>query len=200
MFVWTAIYIESQLEDLRKEVLRLAEEKNVRCPLNFLPLHVSLKISFDIPEERVEECVSSLCALFRKTRPFTMEAEDVEFKPGIIWIKMKENEALRDIHARLDALVEEKFGIAPHEFDRSFIYHCTLLFDEDENLRRIYPDIREIKVPAKLNARSFLIGISEDGMPGTFRVYKHSHLGEEFSVRDQWEEFDKDSQKDSENQ
>lgn len=200
MFVWTAIYIESQLEDLRREVLRLAEEKNVRCPLNFLPLHVSLKISFDIPEERVEECVSSLCALFRKTRPFTIEAEDVEFKPGIIWIKMKENDALSDIHARLDAMIEEKFGIAPHEFDRAFIYHCTLLFDVDENLRRIYPAIRELKIPAKLNARSFLIGISEDGMPGTFRVYKHSHLGEELSVRDQWEDFDKDSPKNRDDQ
>ena len=60
MFVWTAIYIEKQLEDLRDAVLGIADDNQVRCPLKFLPLHVSLKISFDIPEDRVEECVKAL--------------------------------------------------------------------------------------------------------------------------------------------
>ena len=200
MFVWTAIYIESQLEDLRDSVLRISEENGVRCPLKFLPLHVSLKISFDVPRKRLDECIDAICEYYRTVGPFTMEVEGFELNPGIIWVRMKENQRLAEIHAKLDEIVEKQFGIAPHEFDKAFIYHCTLLTDETEKLRTVMPLVENLPCPSKLYARSFLIGISEDGLPGTFMVYKHSHLGSEFSVREQWEEFDKDSPKNRDDQ
>ena len=190
MFVWTAIYIEKQLEDLRDAVLGIADDNQIRCPLKFLPLHVSLKISFDIPENRVEECVKALCDYYRTVGPFSMDVEGYELNPGIIWIKMKENDRLREIHERLDSMIEKDFGVARHEFDKSFIYHCTLLTDETEKLQTVYDLIKKTPCPTKIYARSFLIGLSEDGLPGTFRVYRHSHLGSEVSVRDQWEAFD----------
>ena len=44
MYFWTALYIEDNLEEVRDQSIRISEETGVKCPLKFLPLHVSLKI------------------------------------------------------------------------------------------------------------------------------------------------------------
>ena len=48
MNVWTALYIEDELEELRDRAIGIGEELGVKCPLTILPLHISLKISFEI--------------------------------------------------------------------------------------------------------------------------------------------------------
>ena len=190
MFVWTALYIEDQLEDLRDLAIGIGEDFGVKCPMKVLPMHVSLKISFNIPDQRLDECVEALCSYYSKVGPFSIEPEGFEKNPGIVWLKMKDNERLLKIHSDLDEMVQKDFGVEPHEFDRSFIYHSTMFFDERGPLSEALEALSKYHLPKKILVREFLIGTSESGRPETYSVYKHSRLGNEVSIKDEWNAFD----------
>ena len=64
MYVWTALYIEDELEEVRDRAIGIGEDLKVKCPLTILPLHISLKISFQIEDGRLDECVGVLCDYF----------------------------------------------------------------------------------------------------------------------------------------
>ena len=189
MYFWTALYIEDSLEEVRDQSIRISEQTGVKCPLTFLPLHVSLKISFQIDKSRQEECTAMLKNYFSSIGPFSIEVEGYEHARRVIWIKIRENQRLAEIHRHLDEMVEAKFGVKPDELDLSFIFHCTLFFDEDEKLDVAMPLISKIPLPSKILAREFLIGASEDGLPGTYSILSHSHLGPEVDVKEQWDKF-----------
>ena len=131
MYVWTALYIEDELEEVRDRAIGIGEDMGVKCPLTILPLHISLKISFQIDDDLLDECVSVLCDYFSTQGPFSVEVEGYEHASGVVWIRMKENARLAEIHSHLDELMMDRFGAKPHAFDLSFIYHATLFFDED---------------------------------------------------------------------
>lgn len=189
MYFWTALYIEDNLEEVRDQSIRISEETGVKCPLKFLPLHVSLKISFQIERERQEECMSMLKEYFSTIGPFSLDVEGYEHEHGVIWIRFKENQRLMEIHRHLDEMIETFFGVKPNELDAVFIYHCTLFMDEDSKLDETMPLISKIPLPSKMLAREFLIGASEDGLPGTYSILSHSHLGPEVDVKEQWDKF-----------
>ena len=71
MYVWTALYIEDELEEVRDRAIGIGEDLGVKCPLTILPLHISLKISFQIEDDRLDECVSVLCDYFSTQGPFS---------------------------------------------------------------------------------------------------------------------------------
>ena len=190
MYVWTALYIEDELEEVRDRAIGIGEDLGVKCPLTILPLHISLKISFQIEDSRLDECVSVLCDYFSTQGPFSVEVEGYEHSPGVIWIRMKENARLAEIHRHLDDLMMARFGAKPHEFDLSFIYHATVFFDEDSKLEPAFDSIKTVPLPGKIHARDFLIGTSETGKPGTYSVYRHSHLGSSVDVKEQWEKLE----------
>ena len=190
MSVWTALYIEDELEEVRDRAIGIGEDMDVKCPLTILPLHISLKISFEVDDNRLDECVSVLCDYFSSLGPFSVEVEGYEHSQGVIWIRMKENSRLNEIHSRLDEMMMSRFGAKPHEFDLSFIYHATVFFDEDSKLKTASEKIRTVPLPGKIHARDFLIGTSTTGKPGTYSVYRHSHLGTSVDVQKQWKELE----------
>lgn len=190
MYVWTALYIEDELEEVRDRAIGIGEDMGVKCPLTILPLHISLKISFEVEDSRLDECVSVLCDYFSSLGPFSMEVEGYEHSQGVVWIRMKENARLSEIHSRLDEMMMSQFGAKPHEFDLSFIYHATVFFDEDSKLEPAFEKIKTVPLPGKIHARDFLIGTSMTGKPGTYSVYRHSHLGASVDVQKQWKELE----------
>ena len=189
VYFWTALYIEDNLEEVRDQSIRISEETGVKCPLKFLPLHVSLKISFQIEKERQNECMDMLKEYFSTIGPFSLDVEGYEHENRVIWIRFKENQRLQEIHKHLDDMIETFFGVKPNELDSVFIYHCTLFMDEDDKLDVAMPLISKIPLPSKILAREFLIGASEDGLPGTYSILSHSHLGPEVDVKEQWDKF-----------
>ena len=190
MYVWTALYIEDELEEVRDRAIGIGEDTGVKCPLTILPLHISLKISFQIEDSRLDECVSCLCDCFSTIGPFSVEVEGYEHSQGVVWIRMKENARLAEIHSHLDEMMMARFGAKPHEFDLSFIYHATVFFDEDSKLEPAFEKIKTVPLQGKIHARDFLIGTSETGKPGTYSVYRHSHLGSSVDVKEQWEKLE----------
>lgn len=194
MFFWTALYIEDNLEEVRDQAIRIGERTGAKCPVLFLPLHVSLKISFNIDESRSEECLNLLKVYFSKIGPFNLDVIGYEHAKGIIWIRFAENQRLAEIHGGLDDLILKTFGVRPHEFDLRFIYHCTLFMDDDDRLIPAMEQITKVPLPSRILAREFLIGASEDGLPGTYSVLSHSKLGPEVDVKEQWDKFREDTE------
>ncbi len=172
MFIWTAIDVDYDLKE-QKEIIKGIEreidfkESNV----SLLPLHISLKISTEIKD--IDELIirNDLENYYKSINSFEIELDKIELNNSIVWIKMKENNYLKEIHENLCLLFNDKYGIEPYEFDKSFIYHTTLFLDSDlEKVNAAYLKIKNMALPKKIIAKSFIIGSSQSGNIGTYKV------------------------------
>lgn len=177
VWVWTAIDVDNQLSEIKanaKEIERQVKfaESNIT-----LPLHVSLKISAWVANDEFAAVVDDLSALFESVAPFEIETGKIELHDTICWIRMQENARLEHLHAALNSLLGEKYGVPLHRFDKCFIYHCTLFLDNDaEKVKNAFGRISAV-VPAKLAANKFVIGCSPNGEIGTYKVLKEITVG-----------------------
>ena len=171
MHLWSAADITGALEDIRQRALLENTQIGLSEVAFLLPAHVSLKISFQVPNDRAGDVMAEMEGIFRETHAFEIRVKGLDRTPGILWIAMEGNDPLCSLHERMVALAE-KYGAAPHPFDRQFFYHSTLfLSDEQEKLSRMEQALRGIPLPKKITADGFLIGGSETGKPGEYRVF-----------------------------
>ena len=60
-----------------------------------------------------------------------------------------------------------------HEYDLDFIVHTTLFMDDDKEKINIARQLLgDLNLPETLVANTFVIGTSETGENGTYRVFK----------------------------
>ena len=86
---------------------------------------------------------------------------------------------LRGLHEKMVDLAR-RYGAAPHIFDGDFRYHSTLfLGDDEEKLSRMEEKIKDIPLPQIIRAEAFLIGGSETGKPGEYRLFRRITAGNE---------------------
>lgn len=168
MYLWVAVDLEDQLQELRKELDRVECLICSNDPALTLPLHTSLKISFEVDDKYANEVRCAVREYFSTLKSFRIAPERVESMGNLTWIRMKESRELCGIHSELDLLMERKFGVPRHVFDRDFIFHATLFaataparFEKILNLP---------KLPEFITARSFIIGSSRSGEAGTYSV------------------------------
>jgi hypothetical protein len=70
-------------------------------------------------------------------------------------------------------MLKDKYGIPLHEYDLDFIFHTTLFMDGDkEKINAAHTLLGDLNLPETLEANTFVIGKSETGENGTYRVYK----------------------------
>ncbi|MBQ4074810.1 MAG: 2'-5' RNA ligase family protein [Clostridia bacterium] len=171
MHLWTAVDLTGKLDGIRKKALWENQQIGLTEVAFTLPAHVSLKISFSLPDEICPQAIGEAAEIFRACPAFEIGVKGLDRTPSILWIAMEENDPLRALHERMVALAE-KYGAAPHPFDRQFFYHSTLfLSDDQERLSRMEEALRDIPLPEKITADAFLIGGSETGKPGEYRVF-----------------------------
>ena len=170
MFIWTAIDVNKQLCDIRKRITELPYAPN---PCLTLPLHVSLKISFEV-EDRISDVVIQAIAEYLSSQsPFLLRTHEIECYTRVTWISIHPSMMLEDLHHGLDHIMESCFGIQPHEFDRAFRYHASLYYaDDGKHVQEAYQILKDISVPEQLLADTFVIGVSESGVAGTYHVIK----------------------------
>lgn len=190
MLVLAAILIENQLKELREHALKIGEQMGVKCPLKVLPMHVSLKKGIEIDQPRLESCVDEICALYSKTDPFPVEVEGLELSDGIVWLRLKENKILSDLHSALVDLSKKEFGIEPNELDSVFKFHSTIFMDKAKDLGPAFEELKQVNLPQKITVRHFMIGTSENGKPEGYSVFKHFSLGPDISIKEEWERFE----------
>lgn len=170
MFVWIGCKLPWDFEqEIRTRCLELNRGIGLDTAAFSLPQHISLKISFETkqPDAVLEE----LTAWLGEQKPFFVHVQNPEQAGNILWLPFSENSNLKRLHAELDRRLEEKFGVAQHPFDKAFLFHSTLFMDEDaekiavmRHLLLDYPMERELQVD------TFLLGLSETGKAGSYRV------------------------------
>ncbi|MBO4872754.1 MAG: 2'-5' RNA ligase family protein [Lachnospiraceae bacterium] len=173
MYIWIGIDVDEQVENIREkvreqEILRGIVKSNLT-----LPFHISLKMSFPMEEERAAAVMDAAEAYLRTFRPFDIPVAGIEYHTTIAWIRMRENPVLDRIHDGLDAMLAERFGVGQHEYDKDYLFHTTLFMEDDAGrVRQGYEAVKDEPLPAVLTADTFLIGASETGALGSYRVIR----------------------------
>ncbi len=171
MYLWLAIDVNGQLRQLRDEAEQCAKRLHSQNPALTLPLHVSLRISFFLDDTVWEAAVRRIERYYATLRPFSMEAQGIEKYGEVVWLKITENPALSKIHQELVALLFKEYGVLPHAFDKAFLYHASLFMDPDPaRLDAAYALLRKMPYPEHLTADRLLIGCSQTGRAGEYRV------------------------------
>ena len=173
MFVWVGINVEEQLKETRMAVDRVFERidiSNVTCQL---PLHISLKISFEIKNELFDSVLNDIIDIYNAQKPFEIKVKGIEKHENIMWIRMYSNEDLEALATSLNVMLRDKYGVPLHEYDLDFIFHTTLFMDDDaEKINAAHNLLGNVCLPETLIANTFVIGKSETGENGTYMVYK----------------------------
>lgn len=173
MYLWTAIDVDEQLADVKKEAKKIEKVVDFTDSNITLPMHISLKISCPIAEEQYEEAVREVMTILKKPGPFEVRTKGIELHDTICWLAMEENTCLRKLHEELDRLFLEKFNVPRHRYDLDFQFHSTLFLDRDsKKVKEAFLRIKDIQIPPVLEVKNFLIGMSPEGKIGTYRVIK----------------------------
>ena len=171
MYLWVGIDVDEQLHKV-KSLAQKAEKQIGFEHSNFtLPLHISLKISFQISDIDYDQIVQDIAEIYHNTKPFSISVKGLEVYDNIAWIRMNGCEALNMLHDRLNTMLLEKYHIPLHEYDLDYKFHTTLFMDD--NVQKVdwaYQQVKDTELPTTLHANCFLIGSSPTGQLGTFSV------------------------------
>lgn len=173
MFVWVGINVEEQLKEVRRAVDGVFEKidiSNVTCQL---PLHISLKISFEIENSLFVSVLEDIESIYNSFEPFEIMINGIEKHENIEWIRMYSNEKIESLATSLNMMLKEKYGVPLHEYDLDFIFHTTLFMDDDaQKISLAHELLGNPELPQRLIANRFVIGKSDTGKNGSYRIYK----------------------------
>lgn len=176
MYIWIGVKLPEEFETtIRSRCLPLGQELGLDLSGFTLPQHISLKISFQA-ESRYEEILAFVEDLMGKEFAFYVNPETPRRQGNILWLPFHANGHLRHLHELLDAQLQSRFDIGQHPFDREFFFHSTLLMGEAAPLSRAEAALANLSLPEKLEIDTVLLGISETGESGTYRVVRQFPL------------------------
>ena len=174
MYVWIGCDINPKFIEYREKVKELNADLNLSEFALNLPQHISLKITFEMEEALAKHCIKDIVEHLKTAKPFTARVEKLELhdderrNDGIIWLRMEENEQFKELHKELDEIAIS-YAVKPHALDKQFIFHSTILMDEDkEKLAVMFERLKDIPYPEELKINTFLVGHSDDNI--TFKV------------------------------
>ena len=172
MFVWIGCALpQTFAAPLRSRCLALNEALGLDVSGFTLPQHISLKISFDAGD-RYPEILDAVEALLRRETPFAVSPQKIQQQGGILWLSFRESGTLQALHELLDQQLRTRFGIGQHPFDRDFRFHSTLFLGAPERVALAADALGEYPLPTQLPIDTFLLGLSESGKSGTYRVVR----------------------------
>ena len=171
MYIWTGIIVEGQLDEVKTASIE-AEKKLHLQPLFGFPMHVSVKISFFVPNDKTNEVVDFLTEYFSSLKPFSVPVKAIELEDTIVWVRMKECDELKKIQSDMNRLLGEKFGVPVHEYDTDFKFHSTLCMADEKVAEAFYNEVKNAPVPMFLKAEKAGIAISEEWKPFGFKIIK----------------------------
>ncbi len=173
MFIWFGADVDGQLGYIREAAKAIEDELGIGTPGYALPMHISLKMSFEADGERAEAIIRDGEAYFSSLVPFEIGVKGMELDGPIAWIRMGENDDLRSIHDGLCDMLVAKYGIVLHEYDLDYKFHSTLFMNGDaDKVAAAYDRIKDTPIPEKLRIDKYVIGTSPRGELGTYTVIK----------------------------
>jgi 2'-5' RNA ligase len=172
MYIWIACDLSDGLAEIREKCTEFNRDLQLSEVAFSLPQHISLKISFDVDDAISDSVIETVKSYLSAQKSFSVFAPVPEMMTGILWLRFSESESLTRLHGDLDELLSSHFGVPRHEYDRSFKFHSTLFMDDGGDLSEMYRRVSSLTMPSELVVDSFLIGISESGRAGDYRVYR----------------------------
>ncbi len=173
MYVWLGIDLDSQLQQFKNNVCDVKGKVGLPQENANFPMHLSLKISFQIDDELFPRLAKDLCAYYKRLRPFDVEVAQMECHPNISWILYKPCQRLMDISIHLNDFLLANYGVPLHEYDTDFKYHTTLFMDDDgQKVATAYDMVKNLPLPQKVKVNTFCVGTSSSGELYTYQVCK----------------------------
>ena len=171
MFIWVGCDINPKFIEYREKVKEFNADLNLNKTALNLPQHISLKITFEMDDEIAKRCIKDIIDLLKSTKPFMAKVEQLEMhEGGILWLRIQENEQFKALHNELDEIAIS-YAVKQHAFDKQFIYHSTVIMDEnEEKLAAMFEKLKDIPYPEELKINTFLVGTSEDNV--NFKVVR----------------------------
>ncbi len=178
MYIWVGADVDGQLSKI-KEITRKTEDEIGFAHSNFtLPLHISLKMSFCVDDDISGAAIDSIAELYDSFGRFEVTVKGIEHFGNIVWIRMCESEELNLIHDRLNGMLSEKYGVGLHPYDCDYMFHTTLFMDDDgQKVGAAYFRVKDAPLPEKLTIDKLVIGTSQSGDLGTYKVIRSCELG-----------------------
>lgn len=177
MYIWIGCKLPEEFERQVRALVTAHGEGLVLDHSGFsLPQHISLKISFEAGD-RWEEILDAVEQILRQEGDIRAVPGGIEQQGNILWVTFRENSQLRRLHNLLDRALRKEFGIPQHLFDKAFRFHSTLCLGQPEALRQLLQRLADPALPEELEVDEFLLGISESGKSGTYRVVRRIPAG-----------------------
>lgn len=170
MYLWVGINVDSQLENIGKRVREIEEKLGYKNFCYTLPMHISLKISFPVSDEKSELIICDIKEIYKRQKPFEIEVDGVEYHGGIAWVRMKGSSELISLSNELNGMLLNRYSIPLHEYDTDYKFHSTLFMGKDSEIKEEFSMLGNINIPEKLIVNRFVIGISDSGELGTYSV------------------------------
>ena len=178
MYIWVGIDVDDAFADLRKKAVEVEKLLGCEHSCYTLPMHVSLKMSFEVTNDRFDEIADSILRYFSTLRPLEVFNPRVENAGNIVWVRYDENKYLCQIKDQLNAMLRDKHGIPMHEYDSDYLFHTTVfMFDTEDKNAQGYRQIANVKLPKKVALNKFVVGSSPNGELGTYSVIKGIFVG-----------------------
>lgn len=194
MYICFALLLPHQIQnEIRKTILQLSLKYPMDLVASLLPQHISLKISFKLPEiERIEKYFDEFAKEINRFSVNFLKVDLLEFekdgkKKGLLWLDVEENQILRVLHEKLNRELKEKFDIGLASYDGDgYHFHSTLFHDglKDvpfEAYEQVYSELKDInyRMSADINEIAmFISNHDEEILGGTFITYKVLKLKE----------------------
>lgn len=175
MHIFIGIDVDEYFVQLGKEVKKINRLLGFRD--STLPLHISLKYVFPIDDDKCSCVLEDVRSFFHNKKQFLIEANKIENVGNIVWLRLKNNDLIDNIHMELVTLLKDKYNIIPHAYDNDYIFHITLFMDDDKELiDKSYQMIKDFKIPNTFQAKKIAIGLSREGKVGTYYVTEELSL------------------------
>jgi 2'-5' RNA ligase len=109
MFVWVGIDVDSQYDEIKAKAMEIDKDMCFRHSCFTLPMHISLKISFEIDKNQYENVVETILSVYKTVESFEIPVKQIENHGNICWIRMQENNKLNELSAKInDILAKEQ--------------------------------------------------------------------------------------------
>lgn len=178
MYIWLGIDVDSQLCGLKEMAMRTERDLGLSPSCYTLPMHISLKMSFEIDAECFDAVVADIERYYESLVPFTVSVRGIEDEGCIIWLRMSENEQLNRVHDDLNEMLSSRWNIGLHEYDTDYKFHTTLFMSIDSaKMHTAYERVANAHLPDELLVNRLVIGRSDSGALGSYSVYKTVTVG-----------------------
>ncbi|PKL36755.1 hypothetical protein CVV38_02540 [Candidatus Peregrinibacteria bacterium HGW-Peregrinibacteria-1] len=130
MRIGFAILLDDESHNFARQVeLELCEKFGLCWGLRQSP-HITIKTPFDTPDLR--PIVNYLEELSTEISPFSIELEGFNsFEPKVLFIDVKDNPALQNLHLRILKDLQEKFQITPSQFEGpNMKFHSSIALED----------------------------------------------------------------------